>query len=123
MINKKEEKSVDELIAEIDRESAYRRLTGVRGKIIAFVAIAFSLFQLYTASIALLPAQLQRSVHLAFALLLAFLLYPATGKMSRKTLPTGTILFWDLSAPVLPAIWYSILMQLLAGQGLTCLWI
>lgn len=41
------------------------------------VAIAWSLFQLYTAIVGSFPAMVQRPVHAAFALALTFLLFPA----------------------------------------------
>jgi TRAP transporter 4TM/12TM fusion protein len=93
-----EEKSLDDILAEIDKESAFRRLSGIPSKVIAFIAIGFSLFQLYTASVGLLPAQLQRSIHLGFVLLLAYLLYPATKKMSRRTLPWYDVVLGLLGA-------------------------
>jgi TRAP transporter 4TM/12TM fusion protein len=75
---------IQEIMAKFDKESAYRNLSGLSHYIVAGIAILFSLFQLYTSSFGLLPAQLQRAFHLGFALLLAFLLYPATSSMSRK---------------------------------------
>ncbi|MGE5586111.1 MAG: TRAP transporter permease [Bacillota bacterium] len=61
-----------------DRESAYRRIPGAYSVVIGVIAIAFSLFQLYTAAFGVLPAQIQRAVHLGFGVLLAYLLYPAS---------------------------------------------
>jgi TRAP-type uncharacterized transport system fused permease subunit len=52
----------------------YRRLTGVWASIIRWLAIGMSLYQLYTAIFGVLPAQLQRTWHLGFALSLIFLL-------------------------------------------------
>jgi len=79
-----EPQDIDAIMAKYDKEYSYRRLTGPFHYLIAGLAIAFSLFQLYTAYFGVLPAQLQRSVHLAFVLLLAFLMYPATKSMSRR---------------------------------------
>ncbi|MCR4401312.1 MAG: TRAP transporter permease [Firmicutes bacterium] len=67
-----------------DRESAYRRIPGLYSVVISVIAIAFSLFQLYTAAFGVLPAQIQRAVHLGFGVLLAFLLYPASKRGIRK---------------------------------------
>ncbi|MEW5866038.1 MAG: TRAP transporter permease [Bacillota bacterium] len=67
-----------------DRESAYRRIPGAYSVVIAVIAIAFSLFQLYTAAFGVLPAQIQRAVHLGFGVLLAYLLYPASRKGVRR---------------------------------------
>jgi TRAP transporter 4TM/12TM fusion protein len=78
-----EEIDVDEIMAKYDKESAYRRLSGKQMKVVSIIAILFSAFQLYTAIFGILPAQLQRSIHLAFVFALVFLLYPAR-KNSRR---------------------------------------
>ncbi|MGE5572468.1 MAG: TRAP transporter permease [Bacteroidota bacterium] len=67
-----------------DRESAYRRIPGAYSVVIGVIAIAFSLFQLYTAAFGVLPAQMQRAVHLGFGVLLAYLLYPASRRGIRR---------------------------------------
>jgi TRAP transporter 4TM/12TM fusion protein len=79
-----QELDLDEIIAKYDKESNFRKLTGVQLKIVASLAIMFSLFQLYTAIFGVLPAQLQRSIHLGFAFVLAYLLYPTNKKMSKN---------------------------------------
>jgi TRAP transporter 4TM/12TM fusion protein len=77
---------IQEVMSKYDKESFYRKLGGKWGFIIAAIAICFSLFQLYTAAFGMLPAQLQRSVHLGFVILLVFLLYPAhKGKIHKIT--------------------------------------
>jgi len=76
----------DEIMAKYDRESAYRKLPGLPGRFIAVLAILFSLFHLYTAFAGVLPAQIQRSIHLTFALVLVYLLYPAKKDMPRNKL-------------------------------------
>ncbi len=82
---KEEVKEIDinEIMAKYDKESAFRRLTGMPLKIVSIIAILWSVFQLYTAIMGVLPAQLQRSIHLTFAFVLAFLLYPASKKMNK----------------------------------------
>lgn len=77
---------VDEILKKYDRESTFRVLSGTWAKIISIICICFSLFQLYTAAFGVYPAQIQRGTHLAFALALVFLLYPATGKGSRSSM-------------------------------------
>ncbi|HBC32263.1 MAG TPA: C4-dicarboxylate ABC transporter [Clostridiales bacterium] len=67
----------DELMAEYDRESAYRRLIGFPGKLVFVIAVAWSVFQLYTGLFGTFPSTLQRAPHLASALTLVYLLYPA----------------------------------------------
>ena len=79
--------SAEDLLASIDRESAFRRLVGVAAIAVSAIAICFSLFQLYTASIALLPARMQRAAHLGFVLVLAYLLYPIRHGTAGKKVP------------------------------------
>ncbi len=79
--------SAEDLLASIDRESAFRRLVGVAALVVAGIAILFSLFQLYTASVGLLPARIQRAVHLGFVLTLAYLLYPVRHGRAGKKIP------------------------------------
>lgn len=72
------------ILEKYDPESATRKLTGVFAWIVFFGLLAFSLFQLYTAIVSVFTAQIQRSVHLGFALSLIFLLFPIT-KNKKKT--------------------------------------
>jgi TRAP transporter 4TM/12TM fusion protein len=64
-----------------------------RGRAATIIAVAMSLFHLYTAGIRLYPAMQQRSAHLVFALALAFLIYPL--RPSAKGQPK-LFLFLDL---------------------------
>jgi len=50
------------------------------------VAVAWSAFQLYTAAFGLLHVLMQRAVHVSFALMLAFLLYPYSKERARRSL-------------------------------------
>lgn len=85
--------NVDEILKKYDRESTFRVLSGMWAKIIALICVCFSLFQLYTAAFGVYPAQIQRGTHLAFALALIFLLYPATGKGSRSSMNPMDVIF------------------------------
>lgn len=80
-----------ELIEKYDPEAATRKLKGFMGWFVFGGMLAFSLFQLYTAIDKPLMAQLQRSVHLGFALGLAFLLFPAR----KKLLKQGKVAWYD----------------------------
>ena len=73
-----------EIVRQVDKESDYRILTGFFAKLIAAIAITFSVFQIYTAAFGTLDAMLQRAIHLAFALCLIFLLYPAKSSWPRE---------------------------------------
>ncbi len=85
-ILKEQVKEIDlnEIIAKYDKESNFRKLSGMQLRIVSMLAILFSLFQLYTALFGVLAAQLQRSIHLTFAFVLVFLLYPANKKMPKN---------------------------------------
>ncbi|MGN7176253.1 C4-dicarboxylate ABC transporter [Paenibacillus sp. FSL R5-0490] len=83
MENKGETLSLEEqqkLLEKYDPEAGTRKLGGVLGWIVFFGLLAFSLFHLYTGVFGMLTAQLQRSIHLGFALALIFLLFPARKK-------------------------------------------
>ncbi|HUW70225.1 MAG TPA: TRAP transporter permease [bacterium] len=75
-----------EILKKFDKESDYRSYTGIMAKVVTAIAIAFSCFQLYTAVFGVLDAMIQRSIHLAFGLVLVFLLYPSSKKWSRTRL-------------------------------------
>jgi len=70
------QEEITEMLKKVDKESTFRRLMGYQHWIVYAIAVAFSLFQLYTGVFGFLPAQKQRSIHLAFAFVLVFLLYP-----------------------------------------------
>lgn len=80
---KKDTAAAEEVLKEYDRESDKMEYTGVMAKIVAAIAIAFSIFQLYTAIFGVLDAQLQRAIHLGFGMALVFLLYPSRKSWSR----------------------------------------
>ncbi|HYE09306.1 MAG TPA: TRAP transporter large permease subunit, partial [Patescibacteria group bacterium] len=79
-----QELDLDEIIAKYDKESNFRKLSGFAMKLVTALAIMFSLFQLYTAIFGVLPAQLQRSIHLTFAFVLTYLMYPSSKKMPKN---------------------------------------
>lgn len=57
--------------------------------LITLIAVSFSLFHLYTAFFGLLGGLLQRSIHLAFAMTLTFLLFPGIKGGMKKVSPLG----------------------------------
>jgi TRAP transporter 4TM/12TM fusion protein len=89
---KEEEKlDVNAILSKYDKESSNRSFSGLAGKLIALVCMAFSLFHLYSAAFGAFPPQIQRSVHLAFAFFLIFLLYPAKSGDNESGLS-----LWDM---------------------------
>jgi TRAP transporter 4TM/12TM fusion protein len=75
----------DELMRKFDTESRFRTPPGWQLKLIVFLCVAMSCFHFYTAGFGLLPAQKQGAVHLAFVLILVFLLYPIKSTMSKNS--------------------------------------
>lgn len=80
----------DEIMSKYDREAAYRRLKGTPERIVALIAISWTIFHLYTGICGTFPSTLQRAPHLGAAMVLAFLLYPA-----RKGKGGSGIPFYD----------------------------
>ncbi|MGN7477058.1 TRAP transporter permease [Solibacillus silvestris] len=76
-----------ELLEKYDIESNQRSPQNVMKYIIYFGLLAFTLFQVYTAIYGQFPAQIQRTVHLGFALTFVFLLFPASRKLSKRSIP------------------------------------
>lgn len=76
-----------ELLEKYDLESNQRNPQNIMKYFIYFGLLAFTLFQVYTAIFGQFPAQIQRTVHLGFALTFVFLLFPASRKLSKRTIP------------------------------------
>jgi len=95
-----QEENIQQLIEKYDVESRYRRLGGLEGKIVSAWLVAMSLFHLYTAGIGLLPTSIHRAVHLTFAIVAVFLLYPRKMDMDKKRIA-----------------WYDWALALMAGVG------
>ncbi len=94
------EQEVQKLVEKYDAESRYRTLSGFQGIFVSGWLIAMSLFHLYTAGIGLLPTSIHRAVHLMFAIVAVFLLYPASKNASRTSTP-----------------WYDWVLACVAGIG------
>lgn len=63
-----------------------RELTGIAAKVCTVLAVLMSLFHLYASGVHMLPQMQHRAIHLAFALALTFMIYPATS-IQKKKLP------------------------------------
>ncbi|MDO5562996.1 MAG: C4-dicarboxylate ABC transporter permease, partial [Synergistaceae bacterium] len=81
------EVDIQKLIEKYDVESRYRKLSGLQGKFISAWLMCMSLFHLYTAGIAVMPTAIQRAVHITFAIVAVYILYPATRKGSKVSTP------------------------------------
>jgi TRAP transporter 4TM/12TM fusion protein len=87
------QEEIQEIMKKVDKESTFRKLTGYSSRIVYVLAVGFSCFQLYTAIFGVLAAQLQRSIHLSFAFVLVFLLYPFRTKSASNKLKWHDFLF------------------------------
>nr|WP_147535259.1 TRAP transporter permease [Bacillus marasmi] len=85
------------LMEKYDPEAGTRKLAGIMGWIVFIGLLGFSLFQLYTSIFGVLTAQLQRSIHLGFALALIFLLFP----LRRKNLSRNRVSWLDIVLAIL----------------------
>jgi len=94
-----ERRRVEALIEQ--EEGVTHRLVGLWGAVLTGIAVAMTLFHLYAAA-STIDQQTMREVHVAFALSLIFLLFPATRPWRNRIAP------WDVGAAalVLVVIWY-----------------
>ena len=72
-----------------------RRPPGVPWRLIAAIALAFSAFQIYNAAFSPVSSIVLRSMHVAFLLLLAFAIYPASRRSPHARIPWNN---WALGA-------------------------
>jgi len=79
--------------AEVDEGFKVKKRTfvGITKVVVTIVAVALSLFQLYTAGIRPLSAIYQRSIHITLILILAFLIFPVFKRGSKTK---KDIYFW-----------------------------
>jgi TRAP transporter 4TM/12TM fusion protein len=71
-----------------EEEGAANRLSGALGAVVAALAVAMSLFHLY-AAYSIVPTQTLRPVHVAFVLVLSFLVFPVSRRLRHR------IMWWD----------------------------
>ncbi len=95
--------ALQQLVADVD--TGGRRATGLAGAVITAVALLWALFQLWYASplpftfgVGILNDTEARAIHLAFALFLAFLAWPASRRSPRDRLPLVDGVFAILGA-------------------------
>ncbi len=71
---------IEKILKKVDKEASARKLIGTSRWIVYLIGVSWSIFQVYTAAFGLFPAQLQRSIHLGYAFVLTFMLYPASSR-------------------------------------------
>lgn len=96
-------------LVEAEETIAQRCLNPWWGRLFTLIAIAFVAFQLYTSAVGPFTAIIQRAVHLSFILSMLFLIYPATRRSSRSSVP-----FYDL---VLAALGVMIAVYVVTQYG------
>lgn len=90
---------IDDYMSKYDSESRYRRYNDWKKYLIIAISVIFCLFQLYSILSGKITAQIVRATHLAFVMLLAYLLFPMKKDMPKDKLP-----------------WYDIILALM-GAG------
>ncbi len=89
-------------MTEMDRATPFSRIVG---RVVTVLAVALSLFQLYTAGLTALTALIQRSVHLGAILCLVFLIYPPFRRVRKDRLN----LWWILDLGLIGLTLYCVL--------------
>ena len=84
-----------------------RKLEGLPKILIGIWLTCASLFYLYTATVGILAPRLMRSIHLAFMLPMAFILFPATKKSPKDRIPLFDYLLAGMALIVSLFIMYS----------------
>jgi len=98
---KNEKIDVQALLEKYDSESRIRKPAGLFGLIITILAVSMSAFHFYTGGFGIIISIQQRSIHLAFALALIFLLYPFGGKKSDNEEGIHEIPLYDVILSIL----------------------
>lgn len=98
--------NIDNLDALKDKK---RNLEGTTERILKVICVAMVIFQVYVAGFGQMLANSQRAIHLAFGMVLAFMLYPATKKQSgAKKIP---VYDWILALLALSANLYLVIFM------------
>ncbi|RLL41808.1 TRAP transporter permease [Oceanobacillus piezotolerans] len=107
----------DAIMQKYDAEARTRNLTGKIGMTVFVIMLAFSLFQIYTGAFGQYTAYIQRTVHLGFALVLIFLLFPARKKGNNRKIAWYDCLLVSLSILVCGywPLFYDTLVQQIGG--------
>lgn len=111
-----------------DKNINSRNYVGIFGKMVVFLAIIWSIFQIYMSSIGVMDAIKFRAWHLGFLLLFSFIFYPATKKsVGTRKLPTVVdivCIVGSIFVTLYFVFTYDILVRERAGENTTFdLWI
>jgi len=99
LLSDEEKRKIEELVEQ--EEGGIHKFVGWWGKILMFFAFSMTIFHLYAAA-STVNTQSLREIHVAFALSLVFLLFPAAKNWRNRVAP------WDIVAAglVIVVIWY-----------------
>ncbi len=87
VLSEEARKRVEELIEE--EEGVHNRYGGALAVLLTLAAVVMSLFHLY-AAVEIVPAYMLRPIHVAFALALVFLMFPAAKRFRNR------LMWWDI---------------------------
>lgn len=99
LLSDEEKRKIEELVEQ--EEGGIHKFVGWWGKFLTFIAFTMTIFHLYAAA-STVDTQSLREIHVAYALSLVFLLFPAVKSWRNRVAP------WDIVAAglVLVVIWY-----------------
>ncbi len=99
LLSDEEKRKIEELVEQ--EEGGIHRFVGWWGKLLTFIAFTMTIFHLYAAA-STVDTQSLREIHVAYALSLVFLLFPAVKSWRNRVAP------WDIAAAgmVIVVIWY-----------------
>lgn len=99
LLSDEEKRKIEELVEQ--EEGGIHKFVGWWGWILTFIAFCMTIFHLYAAA-STVDTQSLREIHVAFALSLVFLLFPAVKSWRNRVAP------WDIVAAglVIVVIWY-----------------
>ncbi len=99
LLSDEEKRKIEELVEQ--EEGGIHKFVGWWGKFLTFIAFTMTIFHLYAAA-STVDTQSLREIHVAYALSLVFLLFPAVKSWRNRVAP------WDIAAAglVVVVIWY-----------------
>ena len=99
LLSDEEKRKIEELVEQ--EEGGIHKFVGWWGKVLTFIAFTMTIFHLYAAA-STVDTQSLREIHVAYALSLVFLLFPAVKSWRNRVAP------WDIAAAglVIVVIWY-----------------
>ncbi|KAK6022930.1 hypothetical protein OSTOST_11352 [Ostertagia ostertagi] len=99
LLSDEEKRKIEELVEQ--EEGGIHRFVGWWGRFLTFIAFTMTIFHLYAAA-STVDTQSLREIHVAYALSLVFLLFPAVKSWRNRVAP------WDIAAAglVIVVIWY-----------------